>query len=63
MLDRAWALGLPESLPPVLALSLGAGEVSPLAMTRAYTAFANGGKLVKPRMIQSIQGSWGNTIY
>lgn len=63
MLDRAWALGLPQTLPPVLALSLGAGEVSPLAMTRAYTAFANGGKLVAPRLIQSIQGSWGNTIY
>ena len=63
MLDRALALGLPDSLPPVLALSLGAGEVTPLAMTRAYTAFANGGRLVKPRLIQSIQGSWGNTIY
>ena len=63
MLDRAHALGLPDTLPPVLALSLGAGEVTPLAMTRAYTAFANGGKLVKPRLIQSIQGSWGNTIY
>lgn len=63
VIDRAKALGLTPDFPPELAISLGAVAVSPLNMTQAYTAFANGGKVSTPRFIQSIQGPWGNTIY
>lgn len=63
VIDRAKALGLSPNFPAELAISLGAVAVSPLNMTQAYTAFANGGQVSKPRFIQSIQGPWGNTIY
>lgn len=63
VIDRAQILGLTSHFPPELAISLGAVAVSPLNMTQAYTAFANGGKVSTPRFIQSVQGSWGNTIY
>jgi len=63
VIERAKALGLTSQFPPALAISLGAVEVSPLNMTQAYTAFANGGKVSTPRFIQSIQGPWGNVIY
>lgn len=63
VIDRAKALGLTPHFPAELAISLGAVAVSPLNMTQAYTAFANGGQVSTPRFIQSIQGPWGNTIY
>ncbi|MCH5277132.1 MAG: PBP1A family penicillin-binding protein [Desulfovibrionaceae bacterium] len=63
VIDRAKALGLTPDFPAEMAISLGAVAVSPLNMTQAYTAFANGGQVATPRFIQSIQGPWGNTIY
>src|SRR4029434_10027788 len=40
--DAAQHLGL-TSIPSVPSLALGSGDVTPLAMTAAYAAFANGG--------------------
>lgn len=39
-----------------LALTLGGGEVTPLELTAAYAAFANGGYRVKPYAISAIAG-------
>ena len=63
VIARAKNLMLAPEFPPNLAISLGAVAVSPLNMAQAYTAFANEGKVSSPRMITSIQGPWGNTIY
>jgi 1A family penicillin-binding protein len=40
--------------PEVPSLALGSGLVSPLALTAAYAAFANGGDAVRPRAIQRV---------
>ena len=43
--DLAHRLGLNEQIKPYPAMAIGAFEVTPLEMVRAYTAFANGGLL------------------
>jgi len=44
VVDAARALGIESPLSPVPALALGAFEVTPLELARAYVAFANGGQ-------------------
>ena len=49
-------------IPPYLTMALGAGEVTPLAMAAAYSAFANGGLLVRPYLITRITDNAGRTL-
>jgi penicillin-binding protein 1A len=49
----------PEEL---LSISLGSAETTLLRLTSAYCSFVNGGKLIKPIIIDRIQDSEGNTI-
>jgi len=49
----------PEKL---LSISLGSAETTLLSLTSAYCSFVNGGKLIKPIIIDRIQDSEGNTI-
>ena len=42
---------------------LGSAETTLLKLTSAYCSFVNGGKLVKPIMIDRIQDSEGETIF
>lgn len=46
-----------------LSLSLGSMGFSPLKMTAAYTAFANGGKRVEPVYITRVQDRFGRTVF
>ena len=46
-----------------LALALGAGEVSPLELTSAYSTLAYNGRYIAPNPILEIQNSGGETIY
>ncbi len=46
--------GFGENLPAVPSLALGAGEVSPFQLARAYGALASGGLLIELRSILSI---------
>ncbi len=46
-----------------LSLALGAAEATPLAMTNAYAAFANGGQQFTPTTIQSVENKYGEVIY
>ncbi len=62
VVQRAHDLGIKGNIPPVLAVSLGAYDLTPLDLTTAYTAFANNGDLVMPRMVISIKDSWGKPI-
>ena len=59
---RAHDLGIPGSIPPLLALSLGTFEATPQNMAEAYTAFANEGKRIKPRIITTILNSWNEPL-
>jgi len=59
---RANALGIPGTIQPLLAVSLGSHEATPLTMAEAYTAFANSGKRIKPRIITTILNSWGEPL-
>ena len=55
-------LGIYEDPEKLLSISLGSAETTLLKLTSAYSAFINGGKLVKPIIIDRIQDSEGNTI-
>ena len=52
----AHKLGIKSELPSEMALSLGAGEVTPLEMTNAYATLASGGILAEPTFIDAIDG-------
>ena len=51
-----------ENPEELLSISLGSAETTLLKLTSAYSSFVNGGKLVKPILIDRIQDSEGNTI-
>ena len=55
-------LGIYENPDELLSISLGSAETTLLKLTSAYAAFVNGGKLVKPILIDRVQDSEGNTI-
>ena len=55
--------GVYDDLLPVLAMSLGSGETTLVKLAAAYSTFANGGKHVRPTLIDRIQDRWGQTIW
>ncbi len=55
--------GIYDDLLPVLSMSLGAGETTLLRMTAAYAMLANGGRAVRPTLIDRIQDRWGKSVY
>tara|TARA_B110000037_G_scaffold34699_1_gene42256 strand:- start:470 stop:1255 length:786 start_codon:yes stop_codon:yes gene_type:complete len=55
-------LGIYDDPSKLLSISLGSAETTLLKLTSAYSSFVNGGKLIKPIMIDRIQDSEGNTI-
>lgn len=60
--DLAHKAGL-EDIRATPAMALGAYDVTPLAITGAYTIFANKGVLVKPRMVSKIADGTGHEIW
>jgi len=56
-------LGIYDDPSELLSISLGSAETTLLKLTSAYSSFVNGGKLIKPIMIDRIQDSEGNTIF
>ena len=63
IVEYAKRFGIYDDMLPVLSMSLGAGETTVLRMVTAYSMLANGGKRIKPTLIDRIQDRWGNTIY
>jgi penicillin-binding protein 1A len=61
--EYAERFGIYDHLMPVLAMSLGAGETTVLRMVSAYSVIANGGKQIKPTLIDRIQDRYGKTIF
>jgi penicillin-binding protein 1A len=61
--EYAKRFGVYDELPNYLSYALGAGETTVLRMVTAYSMFDNGGKRVKPTLIDRIQDRYGHTIY
>src|SRR6476469_9820756 len=61
--EYAKRFGVYDDLPPYLSFALGAGETTLLRMVTAYSMFDNGGKRVKPTLIDRIQDRYGHTIF
>ena len=61
--EYAKRFGIYDDLPPYLSMALGAGETTLMRMITAYSMLANGGKRIKPTLIDRIQDRWGHTIY
>ena len=55
-------LGIYENPSELLSISLGSAETTLLKLTSAYSSFINGGKLVKPILIDRVQDGEGQTI-
>ncbi|WP_286183705.1 penicillin-binding protein 1A [Labrenzia sp. R4_1] len=61
--EYAKRFGIYDNMLPVLSMSLGAGETTVLRMTAAYATIANGGRKLRPTLIDRIQDRYGRTIY
>ena len=61
--EYAERFGIYDKMLPVLAMSLGSGETTVLRMVSAYSVLANGGKQIKPSLIDRIQDRYGKTIF
>jgi penicillin-binding protein 1A len=61
--EYARRFGVYDDMLPVLSMALGAGETTVMRMTAAYSMFANGGRRIRPTLIDRIQDRSGQTIY
>ena len=61
--EYAKRFGVYDDLPQYLSFALGAGETTVMRMVSAYSMFANGGKRIKPTLIDRIQDRYGKTIF
>ena len=56
-------LGVADDLPPRLSMSLGAGETTLMRLTASYAMMVNGGKRIKPTLIDRIQDRHGKNVF
>src|SRR6187402_444636 len=61
--EYARRFGVYDELPNYLSYALGAGETTAMRMVTAYSMLANGGRRVKPTLIDRIQDRYGRTIF
>lgn len=64
-IDVAKRFGVyPESMNETnLSMALGSGETTLQNLVTGYSAFVNGGHVIKPKMVDYIQDRYGRTIY
>ena len=63
IVDYARRFGIDDDMPPLLAMSLGAGETSLLRLTAAYAMLVNGGHRIIPTLVDQVQDRNGRTIF
>jgi len=63
VIHTAQELGLTTAIPNVPATALGAAEVKPIELVRAYAAFDNGGSLVQPHVIRRVEDQNGAVVW
>ena len=59
----AQRLGITTPIYPYPSSAIGASEVKPIDLAAAYTAFANNGAVVQPRLITQINDQAGHAVY
>jgi penicillin-binding protein 1B len=60
--EMAQRLGVESTLPNVPSLALGAGDVTPLELARAYATFASGGVRPRVRTFEDVIDADGKTL-
>ena len=60
--DYAQKFGISEDMPPLLSMSLGAGETTLMKLTAAYGMVVNGGHYIEPSIIDRVQDRFGETV-
>ena len=63
IIDLTKKLNIYENPKELFSISLGSAETTLLKLTSAYCLFANGGKKIKPILIDRIQDRRGKTFY
>ncbi|MCR5859866.1 penicillin-binding protein 1A [Mesorhizobium sp. J428] len=63
VVEYAERFGIYDNLAPYLPMALGAGETTVMRMVTAYAIIANGGKEVKPSLIDRIQDRYGKSVF
>jgi len=63
VIQRAKTLGLRADFPRDLSVSLGSAEVSLMDLCQAYSAFTRNGSTIKPRLVDRVDGPWGQELY
>jgi penicillin-binding protein 1A len=63
VLNVASQMGITTDIPEVPSISLGTPDISLYQMVNAYTCFANNGKRVHTKCLNSIESSSGELIY
>jgi len=61
--EYAERFGVYDHLAPYLPMALGSGETTVMRMVTAYSVMANGGRQIKPSLIDRIQDRYGKTVY
>ena len=54
---------VPEDLPRNESLALGSASLTPIEMATGFAAFANGGFLIEPYLIERIEDSFGQVLF
>ncbi|MEN9245657.1 MAG: PBP1A family penicillin-binding protein [Thermostichales cyanobacterium SRBZ-1_bins_19] len=62
VIATAQSIGIESEMYPNLSTALGSTSVSPLEMTRAYAAFANGGYAVEPTLLMQVVDRTGQVL-
>ena len=60
--DYAARFGIDKDMPPLLSMSLGAGETTLMQLTAAYGMVVNGGHYIAPSIIDRVQDRFGKTV-
>ncbi|HUQ20958.1 MAG TPA: PBP1A family penicillin-binding protein [Gemmatimonadaceae bacterium] len=63
IIETAHRNGIESSIPNFPAIALGAVDVTPLELVRAYAPFANGGYRVKTRLVKRVETRDGETLW
>ena len=63
VVDYARRFGIVDDMPQLLSMALGAGETTLLRLTTAYAMLVNGGRRIRPTLVDRIQDREGQTVF
>jgi len=63
VVDYARRFGVVDDMPAQLSMALGARETTLLRLTTAYAMLVNGGKRIRPTVIDRVQNRRGKTVF